>query len=56
MGLLTDQQVGRLEALFAIQEHIPVEVTWEIYQRMIAAYRDPDRTKGETAMEAWSRP
>ena len=51
VGLLTDKQVGRLEALFAVEEHLPVEVTWEIYQQMITAYRDPNRTKGKTAME-----
>ena len=26
-------------ALFAIDEHVEVEATWGIYQRMIAAYR-----------------
>ena len=33
----------RLEALFAVEEHVEVEATWGIYQRMIGAYRDPDR-------------
>jgi transposase len=27
-------------------------VSWGIYQRMIAAYREPDRAKGRTMMEA----
>ena len=27
-----------------------VECTWGIYQRMISAYRDPDRTAGRTEM------
>ncbi len=27
-----------------------VEATWGIYQRMIAAYREPDRAKGRQLM------
>ncbi len=41
--LLTDKQKQRLQALFAADEHVEVEATWGIYQRMIAAYREPDR-------------
>ena len=41
--LLTDKQKDRLAALFADDEHVEVEATWGIYQRMIAAYREPDR-------------
>ena len=51
-GLLTDRQHQRLAALFAIDEHVEVEATWSIYQRLIAAYRDPDRKKGATALTA----
>ena len=51
-GLLTDRQHARLEALFAISEHVEVEATWGIYQRMIAAYREPDRSLGKKAMQA----
>jgi transposase len=29
-----------------------VEATWGVYQRMIAAYRDPDRGRGRDAMAA----
>ena len=39
--LLTDKQTARLEALFAIDEHVEVEATWGIYQRIISAYRHP---------------
>ena len=42
--LLTDKQTARLEALFAVEEHVEVEATWGIYQRIIGAYRHPDRT------------
>lgn len=38
--------------LFAHIEHVEVEATWGIYQRMIAAYRDPDRTAARAAMSA----
>lgn len=49
--LLTDRQTARLTALFAVEEHVPVEATWGIYQRMIAAYRQPDRVRGRTLMQ-----
>jgi Transposase len=48
--LLTDKQTARLTALFAIDEHIEVEATWGIYQRMIAAYRHPDPAAGRELM------
>ena len=50
VGLLTDRQTDRLEALFANDAHIEVEVTWGVYQRMIAAYREPDRARGRDLM------
>jgi transposase len=49
-GLLTDKQKDRLAALFADDAHVEVEATWGIYQRMLAAYREPDRTKGRELM------
>ncbi len=48
--LLTDKQHQRLSALFAVEEHVQVEATWGIYQRMVAAYREPDRTRGRQLM------
>ncbi len=48
--LLTDKQKDRLHALFKADAHVLVEATWGIYQRMIAAYRDPDRTRGRELM------
>ena len=41
--LLTDKQTDRLTELFADEKHVEVEATWGIYQRMIHAYRHPDR-------------
>ena len=48
--LLTDKQKDRLTALFAGDVHVEVEATWGIYQRMIAAYREPDRARGRERM------
>jgi transposase len=48
--LLTDRQRQRLTALFSVDEHVQVEATWGIYQRMIDAYRDPDRSHGRRLM------
>jgi transposase len=43
--LLTNKQKARLQALFTIDEHAAVEVTWSVYQQMIAAYRHPTASK-----------
>lgn len=51
-GLLTDKQADRLVALFADDTHVEVEATWGIYQRMIAAYREPDRRHGRADGQA----
>ena len=48
--LLTDKQKARLAALFATDQHLQVEVSWVIYQDMIAAYREPNRASGCTLM------
>ena len=42
--------VQPLSAVFAVEEHVEVEATWGVYQRMIAAYREPDRTRARHAM------
>lgn len=51
-GLLTDNQRAPITKLFAGDEHVQVEATWGIYQRMIAAYRESDRNKGRAVMQA----
>lgn len=50
-ALLTEKQRTRLVELFAGDAHVEVEATWGIYQRMIAAYREPDRALGRELME-----
>ena len=50
--LLTDKQKQRLETLFTNESHVEVEATWGIYQRMIEAYRTPDKSRGRQLMQA----
>jgi transposase len=50
--LLTDSQRERLTVLFTDTRHIEVEATWGAYQRIITAYREPDRAKGRELMQA----
>ena len=49
-GLLTGKQKDRLLALLAADEHVQAEATRAIYQQMIAAYREPGRTRGRALM------
>ncbi|NYJ65991.1 transposase [Pseudoclavibacter chungangensis] len=49
-SFLTEKQTARLDAVFAIEEHVEVEASWGIYQRIVAAYREPDKTKGKEMM------
>ena len=51
-SLLTDKQHARLEALFATDDHVEVEATWGIYQRIVSAYREPDKHKAKQMMQA----
>ncbi|MBN9176439.1 MAG: ISL3 family transposase [Microbacterium sp.] len=51
-SLLTDRQRTRLDAVFASEEHVEVEATWGIYQRIVAGYREPGKQKGKTMMRA----
>ncbi|GAA1121258.1 hypothetical protein GCM10009605_61500 [Nocardiopsis composta] len=53
--LLTETQQHRLTELFAADAHVEVEATWGIYQRMIAAYREPGPNPGPQADEAVDR-
>lgn len=46
-GLLTQKQQTRVEALFADERHVEVEATWGVYQDMITAYREKDRSLGK---------
>jgi transposase len=50
--LLTDNQKRRLAAVLNDDAHVEVEATWLYYQRIIAAYRDPDRAAAKPALTA----
>jgi transposase len=50
--LLTEKQNTRLEAVFASDEHVEVEATSGIYQRIVAAYREPNKKRGKQMMQA----
>jgi transposase len=49
-ALLTSKQATRLEAVFAAEEHIAVEVTWWVYQQIINAYAHPDPRQGKSLL------
>jgi transposase len=38
--------------LFAVEEHVEVEATWGIYQRIIGAYATLDKTRGSHLLRA----
>jgi transposase len=50
VDLLTDRQRARLAAVFSDERHVEVEATWGIYQRIITAYRHPDRRAAKAAL------
>jgi transposase len=50
--LLTSRQQARLITVFADDAHLAVQVTWSVYQRIIAAYGHPDRRRGKTILSA----
>jgi len=51
--LLTDRQQQRpKQHLFASDDYAEVEATWGIYQRLVGAHRNPDRTHGKTGLTA----
>ena len=52
LPLLSARRKARLEAVFADEAHLAVELCWGFYQRMIAAYAHPDRRRGKAMMTA----
>lgn len=50
LPLLSSRRKAKLEAVFADENHLAVEICWSFYQRMIAAYAHPDRRRGKTMM------
>lgn len=50
LELLTTRQRARLEAVFSDDAHVAVEVTWQAYQQIIAAYANPDPRHGRARL------
>jgi transposase len=52
LPLLSARRKARLEAVFADENHLAVELCWSFYQRLIAAYAHPNRRRGKAMMTA----
>ena len=50
-GLLTEPQHKRLQKVFTSDDHVEVEATWSIYQKIVAAYRNPSRLEGKKQLQ-----
>ncbi len=50
--LLTPLQQYQILDLFSGDEHVALEVTWSAYQDIIGAYRDPNKIRGKSLMQA----
>ena len=50
--LLSVRQYQRLTSVLDADEHIAVKVAWSIYQKIIAAYADPNRRRGKRILAA----
>src|SRR5271165_1795993 len=50
LQLLSTRQYTRLTEVLDGDEHLAVKVAWLIYQKIIAAYADPNRRRGKNAM------
>lgn len=51
LSLAKKNQKRRVEELFKVPEHEPVQLVWSVYQRMVEAYRQPKPEVGWWAME-----
>jgi hypothetical protein len=49
-AIIRPDQYARLNSVFDAEEHLAVKVAWLIYQKIIAAYADPNRRRGKKAM------
>jgi transposase len=50
--LLSPRQLDRIDAVLGQEQHLAAAVTWSVYQRVIAAYRQPDGARGKAALRA----
>ncbi|GAB3849736.1 hypothetical protein GCM10028800_20120 [Nesterenkonia populi] len=49
--LLTEPQSRRIEKVFTTDEHVEVEATWSVYQKIVAAYRHPSKKDGKQLLQ-----
>lgn len=49
-SLVTPERAERLDAVLTADEHLAVQVTWDCYQELIAAYQDPDPRAGKVRL------
>jgi transposase len=52
LQLLSTRQYARLNNVFDADEHLGVKIAWLIYQKIIAAYADPNHRRGKKEMTA----
>jgi transposase len=50
LQLLSNHQYHRLTSVLDAEDHLAVKVAYMIYQKIIAAYADPNRRRGKRAM------
>jgi hypothetical protein len=50
LQLPSTRQYARLTGVLDTDEHLAVKVAWLIYQKIITAYADPNRRRGQQAM------
>lgn len=44
---LTDKQQARLEKVFSDKDHQQVQTTWQVYQQIVSAFRNPQKQAGK---------
>lgn len=49
---LTMKQQARLDKLFAHDHHQPVKALWQVYQRVVTAFRNPNRQTAKADLTA----
>lgn len=51
IAYLSDTSKKQLARLFADERHLEVDCSWSMYQRVVAAYNEPDRRRGKAMMQ-----
>ena len=51
ISYLSDANKKQLARLFSDECHLEVDCSWSMYQRVVAAYSEPDRRRGKMLMQ-----